>query len=184
MKLCFPWKPQVLELSKTACLNIVLKGKPTNNPMRLIPAAAIYGKNGGGKSNVIRAFWFAVQFIKTAQRTQHEKALVPVRPFLLDDYSSDCPSAFEFTYVYDGIKYNYGFSATKDSIVEEHLYHSPKGQKAKVFTRAYQKFDFVTDGHKKKRELIAEAVAPNQLYFAVRLHHERAGLRKCNGMVP
>ena len=56
------------------------KGKPTNNPMRLIPAAAIYGKNGGGKSNVIRAFWFAVQFIKTAQRTQHEKALVPVLP--------------------------------------------------------------------------------------------------------
>ena len=143
------------------------KGKPTNNPTRLIPAAAIYGKNGGGKSNVIRAFWFAVQFIKTAQRTQHEKALVPVRPFLLDDYSSDCPSTFEFTYVYDGIKYNYGFSATKDTIVEEHLYHSPKGQKAKVFTRAYQKFDFVTDGHKKKRELIAEAVAPNQLYFAV-----------------
>ncbi|WP_243002288.1 MULTISPECIES: ATP-binding protein [unclassified Blautia] len=26
------------------------------NKMKLLPGAAIYGKNGGGKSNVIRAF--------------------------------------------------------------------------------------------------------------------------------
>ena len=49
-------------------------GKSTNHPIHLLPAAAIYGKNGGGKSNVIRAFWLAVQFIRNAQRTQHEKA--------------------------------------------------------------------------------------------------------------
>ena len=36
--------------------------------LRLLPGVAIYGKNGGGKSNVIRAFWFAVQFIRNAQR--------------------------------------------------------------------------------------------------------------------
>lgn len=48
------------------------------NNMKLLPRAAILGKNGGGKSNVIRAFWLAVQFIKNAQRTQHEKAEIPV----------------------------------------------------------------------------------------------------------
>ena len=32
--------------------------------MQILPSAAIYGKNGGGKSNVIRAFWLAVQFIR------------------------------------------------------------------------------------------------------------------------
>ena len=42
-------------------------GKSTNHPIHLLPAAAIYGKNGGGKSNVIRAFWLAVQFIRNAQ---------------------------------------------------------------------------------------------------------------------
>lgn len=50
------------------------------NRIKLLPGAAIYGKNGGGKSNVIRAFWLAVQFIKNAQRTQHEKAAIPVIP--------------------------------------------------------------------------------------------------------
>ena len=42
--------------------------------LNLLPSVAIYGKNGGGKSIVIRAFWLAVQFIKNAQRTQHENA--------------------------------------------------------------------------------------------------------------
>ena len=50
------------------------------NNMKLLPGVAIYGKNGGGKSNVIRAFWLAVQFIRNAQRIQHEKATVPVVP--------------------------------------------------------------------------------------------------------
>ena len=48
------------------------------NNLKLLRGAAIFGKNGGGKSNVIRAFWLAVQFIRNAQRTQHEKAEIPV----------------------------------------------------------------------------------------------------------
>lgn len=52
-------------------------GKATAHPVKLLPSAAIYGKNGGGKSNIIRAFWLSVQFIRNAQRTQHENASIP-----------------------------------------------------------------------------------------------------------
>ena len=134
---------------------------------KIVPCAAIYGKNGGGKSNVIRAFWFATQFIKTAQRTQHENAAIPVQPFMLDDFSGKAPTSFDFTYIHNGIKYNYGFSATRQGITEEHLYHWPKGQQALVFTRRKQESQFVTNNLKRRRELIAETIAPNQLYFAV-----------------
>ena len=54
---------------------------PLSSKVKLLPSCAIYGKNGGGKSNVIRAFWLAVQFIRNAQRTQHDRAPIPVRPF-------------------------------------------------------------------------------------------------------
>lgn len=135
------------------------------NSLNLLPAVAIYGKNGGGKSNVIRAFWLAVQFIKNAQRTQHEDAEIPVRPFLLNDYSKDTPTFFEFTYVLDNVKYIYGFSATKEKVFSEYLYHAPKGQKATVFARTNQEFTFTEE--KAKRKLISEAVAPNQLFFSV-----------------
>lgn len=135
------------------------------NNMKLLPGAVIYGKNGGGKSNVIRAFWLGVQFIKNAQRIQHEKASVPVIPFALNDYSENEPTEFEFDYISNGIKYWYSFAATKEKIIRESLYHAPKGQKAQVFVRKGQKFSFTED--KARRKLISETVAENQLFFSI-----------------
>lgn len=135
------------------------------NNMKLLPGVAIYGKNGGGKSNVIRAFWLGVQFIRNAQRMQHEKSTVPVVPFALNDYSVNEPTEFEFDYIIDGVKYWYSFAATKEKIVKESLYHAPKGQKAQVFVRNGQDFSFTEA--KAKRKLISETVAENQLFFSV-----------------
>ena len=101
-------------------------------PGNLLPAVAISGKNGEGKTNVIRAFAFAVQFICNTQRTQHESASIPVELFLLDDISQSAPASFEFTYILDGFKYIYGFAATKEKIEKEYLYQFPKGRKALV----------------------------------------------------
>lgn len=138
---------------------------PMSSTIKLLPAAAIYGKNGGGKSNVIRAFWLAVQFIRNAQRTQHERAEIPVTPFALNDYSENEPTEFAFEYVSSGIRYYYGFSATRNKIHSEYLYHAPKGQKALVFSRDGQNFSFTEE--KSKRALIGEMVAENQLFFSV-----------------
>ena len=115
-------------------------------------------------SRGIRAFWLAVQFIKNAQRTQHEKAEVPVIPFALNDYSATEPTEFSFIYTLDNIKYWYSFAATRDKIFSESLYYAPKGQKAMVFSRKGQKFTFTAD--KARRKLIGETVAKNQLYFS------------------
>lgn len=135
------------------------------NNLKLLRGAAIFGKNGGGKSNVIRAFWLAVQFIRNAQKTQHEKAEIPVMSFSLNDYSDKQPTEFSFAYILDGVKYWYSFAATRKKIVSEALYHAPKGQKAIVFTRDNQKFTFTES--KSKRNLISKAVAENQLFFSV-----------------
>lgn len=132
-----------------------------------LPVISIYGKNGGGKSNVIRAFWLAVQFIRNAQRTQYENAEIPVRPFELDDISRTKPTSFEFEYVCNNIRYKYGFSATRKEIVSEYLYWAPKGQIAKIFERDYQTFQFPSNKDKKMKELIKNAVAKNQLFFAI-----------------
>ena len=132
-----------------------------------LPSAAIYGKNGGGKSNLIRAMWLAVQFICNAQRTQTEKSSVPVRPFGLNDYSVNEPTSFEFAYVLDGIKYVYGFSATRECIVSEYLKTWPNGREKSIFVRDYQEFIFPKDSERQRKQLISEAVAANQLFFAI-----------------
>ncbi len=138
---------------------------PLSSTKRIIPAAAIYGKNGGGKSNVIRAFWLAVQFIRNAQRTQHDGSQIPVMPFMLDDFSAAQPTEFHFIYTVGSIKYWYGFTATREKIVSEYLYHAPKAQKALVFTRDSKGFIFTSDVS--RRKLISETVAENQLFFSV-----------------
>lgn len=138
---------------------------PWSSTTKLLPAIAIYGKNGGGKSNVIRAFWLAVQFIRNAQRTQHESSTIPVNPFALNDYSKDEPTSFDFEYTINGIKYWYGFSATREKIIAEYLYHAPKKQRALIFNRTGQAFSFTEDPS--KRKMIGEMVAENQLFFSV-----------------
>ena len=132
-----------------------------------LPAVAIYGKNGGGKSNLIRSMWFAVQFICNAQKTQTENEPVPVRPFMLNDHSVNEPTAFEFAYVQNGAKYVYGFSATRTHIVSEYLKAWPKGREKNIFLRHGQSFIFPKDNEKKRKELIKEAVGKNQLFFAI-----------------
>ena len=132
-----------------------------------LPAIAVYGKNGGGKSNLIRSMWLAVQFICNAQRTQTEGEPVPVRPFMLNDYSLNEPTAFEFAYVQGGIKYVYGFSGTRDHIESEYLKCWPKGREKLIFYRDKQEFTFPLDNEKKRKDLISEAVGKNQLFFAI-----------------
>ena len=132
-----------------------------------LPAVAIYGKNGGGKSNLIRSMWLAVQFICNAQKTQTENEPVPVRPFMLNDYSVNELTAFEFAYVQNGAKYVYGFSATRTHIVSEYLKAWPKGREKNIFLRHGQSFIFPKDNEKKRKELIKEAVGKNQLFFAI-----------------
>lgn len=134
---------------------------------KFLPGVAIFGKNGGGKSTVIRALWLATRFITNAQRTQHENTSIPVTPFLLNDYSRNEPTSFEFEYISYGIRYRYGFSATKENIVSEYLYHAPKNQYACVFSREGQTFYFPTNAQKRRKEMISEAVAANQLFFSV-----------------
>lgn len=133
----------------------------------VLPAMAVYGKNGGGKSNFTRAFWLGVTFILNAQQTQHEGAPVPVRPFLLNETAQSEPTSFAYTFFDEGIRYEYGFSATREKIVDEYLYHYPKKQKAVVFKRTGDDYYFPGSTSSSLKKLIAKAVASNQLYFAV-----------------
>lgn len=41
--------------------------------MPILPSAAIYGKNGGGKSNVIRAFWLALSSLEVRRERSMKK---------------------------------------------------------------------------------------------------------------
>jgi AAA15 family ATPase/GTPase len=107
-----------------------------NSKLRALPSAVIYGANASGKSNILLAMEAMGEIIKTnANRGEQYKL---VQPFIFDADSRVLPSEFEVTFQFQGIRYDYGFSTTKDRIYEEWLLAYPKGQQI-WFERHYNR---------------------------------------------
>ena len=102
----------------------------------LLKAAAIYGANGAGKSNLVKAMGY---MRGVAVSSELITDLTPCTPFLLDDDLANKPSNFEIEFYTDGTYYAYGVSVRANIIVEEWLYKTyPKdGSDEKIFERTY-----------------------------------------------
>jgi len=97
----------------------------------LLPAASIYGANGSGKSNLVKAIRFAQHLILNGTRTGHS---IPVSLFRLGS-SDDKTSSFEFMFLYQDVEYSYGFKVSAERIVEEYLFGRQRRDEIRYFER-------------------------------------------------
>lgn len=104
--------------------------------LRLLRSAVIYGPNASGKSNLLKAYDVMHTIVTGSAKSQRGEKL-PVVPHLFDVATSNQPSEFEITFISKGVRYQYGFSATTERVVEEWLFAYPKGRSQKWFHRAY-----------------------------------------------
>ncbi len=119
------------ELEQTNCF---LPDAPGS--IELVHSAAIYGANAAGKSNIIKAIETMETFILKSASSQ-EGDFIPVSPFLFDEHLAKEPSEFEIIFISEGVRYQYGFTATNKNVLEEWLIAYPKGRPQKWFNRAY-----------------------------------------------
>ena len=95
----------------------LLASKDNEHPEHLImdgnksylKSAVIYGANASGKSNVLNAFWFMVNYVLTSHNQQLHKT-IDRSPFKFDPETPTRPSSFEVIFTTEGIRYAYGFS--------------------------------------------------------------------------
>lgn len=138
----------------------------------LLRAAALYGANAAGKSNLVKAARFAQNLITRGRRSGQT---IPVTPFRLDNISKR-PSRFEFNFTHQGILYAYGFVLNSSQILEEWLYATPKKQEVRYFERVTLenkevKVEFGRSFTGRSRdqaqflEFIARGTRPNQLFL-------------------
>lgn len=100
----------------------------------LLNTAIIYGANASGKSNVIRALFEIIYFIKVKPKV--DEKIKFYEPFLFDIKQKDLPCEFELVFLdKNAIKYHYKFSILEDRVVSEELNYYPNGKKTKIFTR-------------------------------------------------
>ena len=108
----------------------VMQGDVRATP--LLRTAAIYGANAAGKTNLIRALDAMREVVVGSSRTDAE---LPVTPFLLNAEHNGQPTRFEVSCIAAGVRYQYGFSATRDMVVGEWLYAWPRGRPQLWFKR-------------------------------------------------
>lgn len=117
--------------------NSFLPDAPASVP--LLRSAAIYGPNAAGKSNVIRAMMEMESIVRNSASSSQEGDNIPVTPFLFDEASSSEPTEFEMVFNNEGVRYQFGFSATKTQIIEEWLIAYPKGRPQRWYSRGFNK---------------------------------------------
>ena len=130
-----------------------------------LKSAVIYGANASGKSNVLNAFWFMVNYVLTSHNQQLHKT-IDRSPFKFDPETPTRPSSFEVIFTTEGIRYAYGFSVTDKAVTEEYLYYYPNGRQALIFERKNTKdFRFTVDID--EQNTLKERTSANKLYLSV-----------------
>ena len=130
-----------------------------------LKSAVIYGANASGKSNVLNAFWFMVNYVLTSHNQQLHKTIAR-SPFKFDPETPARPSSFEVIFTTEGVRYAYGFSVTDKAVIEEYLYYYPNGRQALIFERKDTKdFRFTVDVD--EQNTLKDRTSANKLYLSV-----------------
>ena len=141
----------------------------------LLRSAVIYGSNASGKSNLIRALQFMRGVVIESASAMKPDQPFNVQPFLLDAESSAQPTAFEITFILDGIRHQYGFALTAQRITREHLlvYKAAKPQQwfKRTFDQAAGKDVYeLGPGLRGDKSLWERTTRPNTLFLSMAAH--------------
>lgn len=115
--------------------------KPNNfgtfNDFRVLKTSVIYGANGSGKSNLIRAIAFMRNMVVNS--INHQPGIgVNQQPH--KTLSVNDPSTFAMQFTISGTRYHYGFTLEQSLVKEEFLYYFPNGRQSKIFDRSGGEF--------------------------------------------
>lgn len=134
--------------------------------LRCLRSVVIYGPNASGKSSLLKAMTAAIMTIRESQSVQVNSRLVRIVPFLFDDVSKYKPSSFEFVMMIDGLRYVYGFSATREKVVDEYLYVYHTAKPSKVFERSNTTVYKFNKADEKEFFAYKEKTTDNKLFLA------------------
>lgn len=103
------------------------------NSIDLLKTAALYGANGAGKSNLIKAVNQLKQIVVIGGR----QVLLETRKYKLENEYQQLPSSFEIEFINNNVAYLYGLEIKDAEIIEEWLYKSgvSKGSDKILFHR-------------------------------------------------
>ena len=119
-------------------INII---NPEIDNLKLLTSSVVYGANASGKSNLLRAFGFVKKFIKSSSNESQAVDKIPVLKFMLSTESDNTPSSFEIIFLYEQVRYRFGFEVDEEKVHTEWLFslsNTPSAKEKLLFKREYQ----------------------------------------------
>lgn len=104
----------------------------------LLPVLAIYGANAAGKSNVLHAMMTMKEMVVGNAAKVSKGQKLPWEPFGVTKELT----LFEIVFIFQGVRYTYGFSFDAKRIYKEYLFHWPNGREALIFSRENGVYEF------------------------------------------
>ncbi len=108
--------------------------------IRLLKSTCIYGANGSGKSNLVKAMWAMINFIK-APFEDRKKFDEHIQPFKLNTSTRNEGSFFQIVFIIEEKTYRYGFVYLKGKIMSEWLFGTANKNEVEYFTREGKEFN-------------------------------------------
>lgn len=120
------------EFQTRNCISNSRSGAPP-----LLRTAVIYGPNAAGKTNLIKAIHFMQLMVLTSATGLQQGEQLNAKPFALNQKARKRASEFEVHFVTNGVRYQYGFSATAKAVIDEWLIAYPSGRQQTWFQRTF-----------------------------------------------
>ena len=122
---------------KTLPANLISPDLPGMPDLRLVKAAALYGPNAGGKSNVVLALRFLRWLVVESATGQKPGAPLPAEPFRLDAVSVNQPTMLTLTFVAEKVRYELAVAVTRERVIQERLVAYPLGRAQVWYDRVW-----------------------------------------------
>lgn len=136
--------------------NIITKGR-----YQALNAISLYGPNGGGKSNVLKAMSLLDRLVHFSARTSSTTRL-PYDPFLLREGWDNKPTAFEISFVIEENRYRYGLAFIESEVKKEWLFRKSVGREVNLFEREGETID-VSSGYNGSKKIIDAAIEATRI---------------------
>ncbi|MFA9391264.1 MAG: ATP/GTP-binding protein [Prolixibacteraceae bacterium] len=112
-------------------VNNVIK---VSDKLSLLKSVAIYGANGSGKSNLVKAAQSMLIFIRDSFKNEKIGKQI-IEPFALNIETPNQSTFFQLIFILDNVRYRYGFEVFQNEVKSEWLFGTPEKSEIHYFKR-------------------------------------------------
>ncbi|MEV0827483.1 AAA family ATPase [Nonomuraea rubra] len=135
-------------------------------PLRVLPAAGVFGANASGKTNLLKALSDLREHVLFSFRSGDPSGGIRRPSFRLTPEAAEKTTRYEVDVVLNGVRHEYGVAMNDQYVLHEWAYRYPHGRAALLFERRHGKPVDLPVGKRSIGRAIERIARPNSLFLS------------------